>query len=83
MSVIANPTPHGSTVCYDASKLPVGAPASSLEVYRPALHDRVRVPDGREGEVIGFYRRKDESVVVRFSPNEFDQFLMPDVERLF
>ena len=54
-----------------------------MEVYRPALHDRVRVPDGREGEVIGFYRRKDESVVVRFSPNEFDQFLMPDVERLF
>jgi len=83
MSVIANPTPHGSTVCYDASKLPVGAPASPLEVYRPAPHDRVRVPDGREGEVIGFYRRKDESVLVRFSSGESDEFLTPDVEPLF
>ena len=53
------------------------------DVTRIAYHDRVRVPDGRVGEVIGFYRRKDESVVVRFSPSEFDQFLTLSVERLF
>jgi hypothetical protein len=40
------------------------------------------VPDGRIGEVIGFYRRKDESVVVRFPSGESDQFLTPSVERL-
>ena len=82
MSDIANPTPHGLTVCYEASKLPVGAPASPLEVYPPALHDRVRVPNGREGEVIGFYRRKDESVLVLFSPGESDEFLMSDLVSL-
>ncbi|MGZ4415454.1 MAG: hypothetical protein ACXVRZ_13930 [Gaiellaceae bacterium] len=41
------------------------------------------MPDGRVGEVIGFYRRKDESVIVRFSSGESDQFLAPSVQRLF
>ena len=53
------------------------------DVTRIAYHDRVRVPDGRVGEVIGFYRRKDESVLVRFSSGESDEFLTPDVEPLF
>ena len=52
------------------------------DVTRIAYHDRVCVPDGRIGEVIGFYRRKDESVVVRFPSGESDQFLTPSVERL-
>jgi hypothetical protein len=42
-------------------------------------HDRVCVPDGRIGEVIGFYRRQDESVVVLFSSGQSDEFLTTDV----
>ena len=42
-------------------------------------HDRVRVPDGRVGEVIGFYRRQDESVVVLFSSGKSSEFLTRDV----
>jgi hypothetical protein len=42
-------------------------------------HDRVRVPDGRVGEVIGFYRRQHESVVVLFSSGVADEFLTTDV----
>ena len=42
-------------------------------------HDRVRVPDGRIGEVIGFYRRQYESVVVLFASGRSDEFLMADV----
>jgi hypothetical protein len=43
-------------------------------------HDHVRVPDGRIGEVIGFYRRQHESVVVLFSSGISDEFLEADVE---
>jgi hypothetical protein len=43
-------------------------------------HDRVRVPDGRIGEVIGFYRRQHESVVVLFSSGRSDEFLTSDVK---
>lgn len=42
-------------------------------------HDRVRVPDGRIGEVIGFYRRQHETVVVLFSSGNSDEFLTTDV----
>jgi hypothetical protein len=45
-------------------------------------HDRVRVPDGRIGEVIGFYRRQDESMLVWFPSGQSVEFLAPDVERL-
>jgi hypothetical protein len=38
-------------------------------------HDRVRVPDGRIGEVIGFYRRADETVLVQFASGLSDEFL--------
>jgi hypothetical protein len=43
-------------------------------------HDRVRVPDGRIGEVIGFYRRQHESVVVLFATGTSDEFLTTDVQ---
>jgi hypothetical protein len=46
----------------------------------PALHDHVRVPDGREGEVIGFYRRTCESVLVLFETGDSHEFSAPDVE---
>jgi hypothetical protein len=42
-------------------------------------HDHVRVPDGRVGEVIGFYRRQHESVVVLFASGRSDEFLTTDV----
>jgi hypothetical protein len=42
-------------------------------------HDRVRVPDGRVGEVIGFYRRQHESVVVLFASGRTAEFLTIDV----
>lgn len=43
-------------------------------------HDRVRVPDGRIGEVIGFYRRQHETVVVLFATGASDEFLTSDVK---
>jgi hypothetical protein len=46
-------------------------------------HDRVRVPDGRIGEVIGFYRRQDETVVELFSCGRSDEFLTSDVRHCF
>jgi hypothetical protein len=39
----------------------------------------VSVPDGRNGEVIGFYRRENDSVLVRFASGESAEFLTPDV----
>jgi hypothetical protein len=42
-------------------------------------HDRVRVPDGSVGEVIGFYRREYETVVVLFSSGGSAEFLTADV----
>jgi hypothetical protein len=55
--------------------------AHSLVVPEPFdAHDRVRVPDGRVGEVIGFYRRQPESVVVLFASGRTDEFLTTDVE---
>jgi hypothetical protein len=38
------------------------------------------VPDGRIGEVIGFYRRQHESVVVLFASGRSDEFLTSDVK---
>ena len=43
-------------------------------------HDRVRVPDGRVGEVIGFYRREQEAVVVQFESGGSGEFPISDVE---
>jgi hypothetical protein len=56
--------------------------AYALENPPPvARHDRVRVPDGRVGRVIGFYRRAVESVLVSFGPGDAEEFLLPDVRR--
>ena len=41
-------------------------PAAPDDVRALARHDRVRVPDGRIGEVIGFYRADDEPMLVLF-----------------
>ena len=44
------------------------------------LQDRVRVPDGRTGEVIGFYRREAESVIVLFPRGDSAEYPLADVE---
>jgi hypothetical protein len=52
------------------------------DLSRVAYHDRVSVPDGRIGEVVGFYRRKDESVLVSFAAGTAAEFLLRDVQTL-
>jgi hypothetical protein len=42
----------------------------------------VTVPGGRVGEVVGFYRRAQEAVVVLFSSGETEEFLSAEVELL-
>jgi hypothetical protein len=37
------------------------------------------VSDGRLGEVIGFYRRENASVLVRFASGDSAEFFTPDV----
>ena len=41
-------------------------PRIAVEQHRLGLHDRVAVPNGRGGRVIGFYCRASETVLVRF-----------------
>jgi hypothetical protein len=36
-------------------------------------------PDGREGEVVGFYRSEDESVLVSFSTYDAGKYPASDV----
>ena len=43
------------------------------------LHDRVVTPDGREGEVVGFYRSEDKSVLVSFSAYDTGKYRASDV----
>jgi hypothetical protein len=62
-----------------------------LDEYRgPALiglpavgcHDRVRVPDGRNGEVIGYYRDDVEHMLVLFDTGGSARYLRSDLLRL-
>jgi hypothetical protein len=46
-----------------------------------AHHDLVRVPDGRIGKVIGFYKRRETSVLVSFAVGLSSEFFMTDLER--
>ena len=45
-----------------------------------ARHGYVRVPDGRIGTVIGFYKRVDELVVVKFASGDSAEFPTGEVE---
>jgi hypothetical protein len=45
-------------------------------------HDRVRVPDGRNGEVIGFYREQVEQMLVQFDTGGSQRYLPADLLRL-
>jgi hypothetical protein len=49
-------------------------PTPTLDVLPVAPHDYVRVPDGRVGEVIGFYRTADEAVLVRFAAGQSERY---------
>ena len=44
--------------------------------------DRVRVPDGRNGEVIGFYRDEVEQMLVQFDTGGSRRYLRSDLLRL-
>jgi hypothetical protein len=46
---------------------------------RIRFHDHVRVPDGRVGKVIGFYRRDVEAVLVKFPSGETGEFLTSEM----
>jgi hypothetical protein len=48
-----------------------------------AVHDRVRTPDGRVGEVIGFYLRESESVLVGFPSGGYQEFPIQGISALF
>jgi hypothetical protein len=50
------------------------------DATRIAFHDRVRVPDGRIGEIKGFYRRSVESALVSFPRGGAEEFLISEVE---
>jgi hypothetical protein len=45
-------------------------------------HDRVRVPDGRNGEVIGFYRDEVEQMLVQFDTGGSRRYLPAHLLRL-
>jgi hypothetical protein len=44
------------------------------------LDDRVVVPDGREGDVVGFYHCEQESVLVSFSLHDAAKYCVSDVD---
>jgi hypothetical protein len=58
------------------------ATAPLEDVRRISTYDRVRISDGRTGEVVGFYRRHDESLLVKFASGEVGEFPLHDVELL-
>jgi hypothetical protein len=45
-------------------------------------HDRVRVPDGRKGEVIGYYREEFEQILVLFDTGGTRRYCSTDLLRL-
>jgi hypothetical protein len=47
--------------------------------HRIGLYDRVSVPGGRVGSVIGFYSRANETVLVRFDSGDSVEYAPPDL----
>jgi hypothetical protein len=54
--------------------------AAVVTHLKPMLHDRVAVPEGRVGVVVGFYHGEEESVLVLFSPADAAKYRASDVE---
>jgi hypothetical protein len=44
------------------------------------FHDRVRVPDGHTGKVVGFYRTKTEMALVQLDDGERRKFVLSELE---
>ena len=58
-------------------------PLALVATHRMLLYqDRVRVPGGRVGKVIGFYRRDTITVLVTFPSGEVAEVLGQDLELL-
>jgi hypothetical protein len=53
--------------------------AAPDDVQTLACHDHVRVPDGRIGEVIGFYREEDEPMLVLFTSGDTRRYGRADL----
>ena len=49
------------------------------DVQALACHDHVRVPDGRIGEVVGFYRDSDEPMLVLFISGDTQRYGRADL----
>jgi hypothetical protein len=56
----------------------VTAPAAE----RIGIQDRVSVPDGRIGSVIGFFMRDPMTVLVAFAPGDVCEFSPAHLQRL-
>ena len=57
-------------------------PRIALAPHRIDVNDRVSVPNGRTGRVIGFYHRTDETVLVRFDFGDSREYAPVDLHRL-
>ena len=61
-------------------RIPASAPRPLSQRDEIALHARVRVPNGRIGNVIGFYRGpEEESVVVGYDRGDSGAFAACDL----
>ena len=58
---------------------PNGGFTAANDVRALARHDRVRVPDGRIGEVIGFYRADDEPMLILFGTGDSRRYCRADL----
>jgi hypothetical protein len=54
-------------------------PRITVEQHRISLNDRVSVPNGRVGRVIGFYCRDSETVLVRFDLGDSREYSAADL----
>jgi hypothetical protein len=54
--------------------------AAVVTPLKPMLHDRVAVPEGRVGVVVGFYHCEEESVLVSFSLDDAVKYRASEVE---
>ena len=55
---------------------PLAAAVTTWEVRRS---DRVRAPDGRVGQVIGFYRAEEDAALVRLDSGDTRKYVRGDL----
>ena len=71
----------GSTTREGLAITDANPPADDLSKILPMLA-RVRVADGRLGQVIGFYHWPEPTVLVRFAPGDISEFRQADVTQV-